>query len=175
MRTHIRIRPERPGDAHRIKEINDNAFGQSKEGILVEKLRREPGYTRDLSLVALLEGKVVGHILFFPVNIINGENSAPSLSLAPMAVHPDYQHRGIGSHLVESGLEKAAEAGFQSVVVVGPPGFYSRFGFSPASSWNISAPLEIPGEEFMARELSPGALQEVSGEVSFSNVFNDAI
>ncbi|MCK4746941.1 MAG: N-acetyltransferase, partial [Bacteroidales bacterium] len=130
--SNLRIRPEKPVDYPAIKTINELAFGQTQEGILIEKLRLEPAYIRDLSLIALLGGKPVGHILFFPVNIVNGNNQIPSLSLAPMAVDPGYQNKGIGSRLVEEGLEKAKASGFTSVVVLGHRTFYPRFGFVPA-------------------------------------------
>jgi len=171
----LRIRPERPVDYPAIKIINDHAFGQTKEGLLIEKLRLEPAYIRDLSLVALINGKPAGHILFFPVNIVNGEKRIPSLSLAPMAVDPEFQNMGIGSKLVREGLLKAKASGFTSVVVLGHPTFYPRFGFFPASRWNISSPWDLPDDVFLAMELVKGALEGVSGRVVFSSVFNDAI
>jgi len=175
MKQPIRIRPEKPADYPEIKRINDVAFGQQTEGILIEKLRLEPAYIRDLSLIALLNGKPVGHILFFPVNIENGEQSTPSLSLAPMAVDPAYQNQGIGSQLVEYGIRQARDAGVSSLVVLGHPGFYPRFGFMPASRWGITSPWELPEDVFMAMELSDDALKGVSGKVIFSSVFNEAI
>jgi predicted N-acetyltransferase YhbS len=171
----LRIRPEKPVDYPAIKKINDRAFGQTKEGLLIEKLRLEPAYIRDLSLVALLNRKPAGHILFFPVNIVNGEKRVPSLSLAPMAVDPAFQNMGIGSRLVEEGLVKAKAAGFATVVVLGHPTFYPRFGFTPASRWNISSPWDLPDDVFLAMELVEGALEGVSGRVVFSHVFNDAL
>jgi putative acetyltransferase len=175
MQQTLRIRPEKPADYPAIKRINDLAFGQQNEGVLIEKLRLEPAYIRDFSLVALLQGKPVGHILFFPVNIENGAHGTPSLSLAPMAVDPEYQNQGIGSRLVKYGLQRALKAGFSSVVVLGHPNFYPRFGFVPASRWGITSPWEVPDDAFMAMELSGGSLDGVSGKVFFSSVFNDAI
>ncbi|MCK4750237.1 MAG: N-acetyltransferase [Bacteroidales bacterium] len=175
MQQPLRIRPEKPADYPEIKRINDLAFGQQNEGVLIEKLRLEPAYIRDLSLVALLRGKPVGHILFFPVNIENGKQGTPSLSLAPMAVDPEFQNQGIGSRLVEYGLQRAGDAGFSSVVVLGHPRFYPRFGFVPASRWGITSPWEVPDDVFMAMALTDGSLDGVSGKVVFSNVFNEAI
>ena len=88
------------------------------------------------------------------MNIVNGENLTPSLSLAPMAVDPEYQNRGIGSRLVEEGLEKARESGFTSVVVLGHPTFYPRFGFVNASNWSITSPWDLPDDVFMSMELT---------------------
>jgi putative acetyltransferase len=169
------IRPERPSDYEVIKDVNNKAFGQVKEGNLIEKLRLEPAYIRDLSLVALVRGKVVGHILFFPVNIVKEENSTPTLSLAPMSVLPDYQRKGIGSSLISQGLEIARQSGFISVVAVGHPGLYPRFGFRQAAQWGISSPWELPDGVFMALELKERALEGVSGKVEFSSVFNEVI
>jgi putative acetyltransferase len=99
------IRPEILVDYPAIKRINDLAFGQPQEGILIEKLRLETEYIRDLSLVALWNGTPVGHILFFPVYIVKGDQQTQTLSLAPMAVEPEFQNSGIGSRLVNEGLE----------------------------------------------------------------------
>ncbi len=169
------IRPEKPDDYEAIKKINDLAFGQIPEGVLIEKLRLEPAYIRDLSLIALMNGKPVGHILFFPVNIVNGQQHVPSLSLAPMAVTPEFQKKGIGSKLVQEGLEMAKASGFTSVIVLGHRTFYPRFGFVPASKWHIISPWDMPDDLFMAMELTEGALKGVSGTVDYSSVFNDAI
>lgn len=171
----VHIRPERPGDYGAIRRINDLAFGRDVEGTLVEKLRLEPAFIRDLSLVAFTNGNSIGHILFFPVNIVDGDRQIPSLSLAPMAVDPDFQQKGVGSQLVRYGLNQSKEAGFHSVIVLGHPRFYPRFGFLPASRWNITAPWEVPDEAFLALELVPGALEGVSGCVAYSHVFNDAV
>ena len=167
------IRPESEKDYSQIKNINDNAFGQENEGILIEKLRKNKNYVNAISLVAETNDKVVGHILFFPIQIINNENSHESLALAPMAVLPAYQHKGIGSELVDSGLELARTRGYKSVIVLGHRDYYPKFGFEMAKNWNIKAPFEVPNENFMAIELVENGLNYVSGTVKYPDEFTE--
>ena len=128
-----------------------------------------------MSLVAVVNDEVVGHILFFPVKIKNDFECNRSLSLAPMAVHPNFQNKGIGSKLVNEGLKKANECGFNSVIVVGHPNYYPRFGFKPASNWSIRLPMEIPDEAFMAIELKPDGLKNCSGIVEYPKEYEEAM
>ena len=167
------IREETKYDWAQITKINNVAFGQKDEGILVEKLRTSDAFVEGLSLVAEVDDCVVGHILFTKVQIINDENSFESLALAPIAVLPDFQKQGIGSALIREGLKKATEKGFSSVVVLGHEKYCPRFGFKPASSWNIRPPFQVPENVFMALELQPGSLENVSGVVHYSTPFND--
>ena len=128
----------------------------------------------DYLLSPHMKEKIIGHILFTKLKILNeaGEEYI-SLSLAPMAVLPSYQNLGIGSELVKSGLEKAAKLGHKSVIVLGHDKYYPRFGFEPASKWKITCPFEVPDEVFMAIELVPGALKNVSGEVHYPKEFDE--
>jgi len=167
------IRPETENDYIQIKNVNDAAFGQENEGILVEKLRKNDNYENAISLVAELNNKLVGHILFFPVQIINNENSYESLALAPMAVLPAYQNKGIGKDLVYSGLESAKDRGYRSVIVLGHKDYYPKFGFEMAKNWNIKAPFDVANEFFMAIELIENGLRNVSGTVKYPEEFND--
>ena len=91
----INIRKETENDYEDIKSVNDKAFGQENEGKIVENLRKNEKYISDLSLVAEIDNKIVGHILFFPIKIISQENEYETLSLAPMSVLPNYQKMGI--------------------------------------------------------------------------------
>jgi putative acetyltransferase len=163
----LHIRPETPDDHAAIREINRLAFGQDDEGLLVDALR-EQGYAR-LSLVAVERDRPVGHILFSDLPILTPEGMVPALSLAPLAVVPAHQRRGIGSALVRHGLDACAEQGHTIVIVLGHPWFYPRFGFSAA----LAGPLRSPfsGDAFMAAELVPGALAGVVGEVRYPPPF----
>jgi putative acetyltransferase len=162
------IRPETPADFAAIHEVNRLAFGQEAEAELVDGLR-DGGFVR-LSLVAEVEGQIVGHILFGRLPIITETGVVEALSLAPMAVLPTHQRRGIGTRLVEEGLRDCRDAGHKIVVVLGHPAFYPRFGFSA----KLAEPLTSPfggGEAWMAVELVPGALAGVVGRVEYPPPF----
>jgi putative acetyltransferase len=133
----------------------------------VNKLRTKQEFVPDLSLVAVSEGKIVGHILLYPLEIVSDDSATTTLTLAPLAVHPDVQRRGIGSRLVEAGLKKAKELGFDSVIIVGYPAYYERFGFRRASGWGLRLPFDAPDDAFLAIELKPKSLEAVRGVVQF--------
>ena len=97
----INIRKETENDCNDIKSVNDKAFGQENEGKLVKNLRKNEKYNSDLSLIAEVDNKIVGHILFFPIKVISQKNEYENLSLAPMSVLPNYQKMGIGSKLLK--------------------------------------------------------------------------
>ena len=126
------------------KHVNDMAFGQSGEGLLVEKLRMNPDFLPGLSIVAELDDQIVGHILFFPIKIKDAGKIHTSLALAPMSVLPEYQGQGIGAQMITAGLQEARQLGFRSVIVLGHPGYYPRFGFAPASKWDIKTTYAVP-------------------------------
>lgn len=167
------IRPESSGDYVLIRKVNDLAFGQTTEGALIEKLRLNPGFNEHLSLVAEVDGQVIGHILFFPISIRGDSKTFPSLALAPMAVLPEFQKKGIGGQLIIRGLAVAKEYGFRSVIVLGHQDYYPKFGFTPASKWRIKAPYDVSDEVFMAVELVEEGLRGVSGIVEYPLEFDE--
>jgi putative acetyltransferase len=126
----ITIRRETPEDIDAIRGVNERAFGQKQEADIVAALRNHNKIA--LSIVAKLEGNVVGHILFRPVTIESASSGFTAVALAPMAVLPEFQRKGIGSRLVHSGLEACRTMGHEIVVVLGYPHYYPRFGFLPA-------------------------------------------
>jgi putative acetyltransferase len=163
------IRVEARGDVDAVREVNRLAFEQDAEGRLVDRLRDE-GYAR-ISLVAEVNGRIVGHILFSDLPIVTDEQVIPAVALAPMAVVPDHQRRGIGSALVRAGLEACRDRGFRVAIVLGHRALYPRFGFSSALARKIKAPYS--GEDFMAVELEPGAMAGVRGRVAYSPPFSE--
>ena len=165
------IRPERPQDYEGIHRVNRLAFGQENEARLVAALRQSDVFIPGLSLVAEEESEIIGHILFSRIQIREDTRSVQALALGPMCVLPERQRRGIGSALVEIGLEECAELGHRIVIVVGHPQFYPRFGFRPASESGIQAPFSVPSEAFMALALVPGALSWASGVVAYPPEF----
>lgn len=167
----VKIIPETEAHFEAIKQIHDSAFAHESEGRLVHALRRNHEFLPELSLVALKGDVIVGHILFFPILVEHNQDHFQTLALAPMGVHSDYQKQGIGKELIEAGLEQAKKAGYKSVIVLGHPEYYKKFGFTPASQWNIQAPFEVPDEAFLAIELEDGALKQVQGIVVYPEEF----
>ncbi|MFA8435614.1 MAG: GNAT family N-acetyltransferase [Marinifilaceae bacterium] len=169
----IQVLPEQKQHYNTITMINDMAFGQEAEGQLVIKLRKNRKFRKELSLVACMGPEVVGHILFFPIDILKEDGTHPTLALAPMSVIPELQGLGIGSELVKKGLAKAKKLGYDSVIVLGHEDYYPRFGFQPASHWKIIAPFEVPDAAFLAIELEKGALENAAGKVQYPKEFDN--
>lgn len=172
----IKIRQEREKDYKQSEIVVEKAFEHAehsdhKEHILVAKLRKSDIFLPELSLVAELDGEIVGHIMFTKLVIGDGEKKYDSLALAPISVLPAYQGKGIGGKLVRESLTIAKKMGFKSVIVLGHEKYYPRFGFKPASLWGIKAPFEVPDEVFMALELENKSLDGVRGTVVYGKEF----
>jgi putative acetyltransferase len=168
------VRPETSEDFDAITALLTEAFGQPAEARLVQGLRAEGVHVPDLTLVAEVDGTVVGHILFSGVVVEDLElgTSTPGLALAPMAVLPAHQRRGIGSTLVRAALERADHRPEAVVVVVGHPRYYPRFGFVAASSLSISVPWpDIPADAVMVRPL-PAYSESCRGLVRYPRAFD---
>ena len=166
------ICPESPGDIPGILEVQRQAFAQDGEARLVNALREDGDINPELSLVAVHDGNIIGHILFSPISIVSDTTTTPAFALAPLAVHQDYQCRGVGAALIEEGLNACRKQDPHIVIVVGHPGYYPRFGFTQASEWGIQAPFPCPDNAFMAFGLTPGALDGVSGTVEYPLAFD---
>ena len=134
-------------------------------------MRNSDSFIPDLSLVALYNGKIIGHIVLSKIFIINNENKKASLALAPMSVLPEYQNRGVGKRLITTALDKARSLNFGSVIVMGHSNYYPKFGFKKASKWGLKAPFEVPDEFLMAIELKKNALDKTSGIIQYSDAF----
>lgn len=161
------IRERTPGDDEAIRRLNDSAFGGPIESRIVDALRAAG--LAVVELVACDGALILGHILFSTLTVTLDGKPVRALSLAPMSVRPDRQRQGIGSALVPAGLDRARQRGWQAVIVVGHPNFYSRFGFSAALARRLKAPFS--GEAFMALELVPGALAGADGLVVYPPAF----
>jgi predicted N-acetyltransferase YhbS len=168
------IREERQSERGVIKLVNYRAFDKPEAGELIDRLRQKPGFISELSLVAEMQGIenaekiVVGHILFFPVSIVSPTKQVKTLSLLRLSVLPEYQGQGIGSDLVTGGIERARDLGFTSLVLVGAPEYFTRFGFSAGEECGISLPAEFSSRgKCLVNELVPGALHDISGVVEF--------
>ena len=166
------IRHEIVLDIPAIHKLMTAAFSGEGEARLVDQLRtRGAGL---LSLVAELDGRVVGHIYFSPMTItaLDGRMT-PAVGLAPLAVLPAFQNQGIGSGLVRSGLDELRRLGHRLVMVLGHAGYYPRFGFKPALPYGIHWDREVDQAHFMVAELYPGALAGVQGRACYQPEFDD--
>ncbi len=166
------IRPEMPADHTAIRRVNLAAFGSPLEAALVEQLRGDGLLIA--SLVAVDDAsQVVGHIAFGPVTIVAAEADEMKIaSLAPMSVLPSHQHRGIGSMLVEHGIEACRQAHYQAIIVVGHRRYYPRFGVSNAPVAGLRNPFASDAGAFMGLELIQGALSGMEGRVVYPEAFS---
>jgi len=128
-----------------------------------------------LSLVAVQDDSIIGHIAFSPVKVESERSTFEAITLAPMAVLPAYQSKGIGSQLVRAGLEECRDLGHEVVFVLGHPDYYPRFGFVLAKPKDIGCEFEVPDEAWMVLELREGALAGRRGTVIFQPEFREAM
>jgi putative acetyltransferase len=163
----MNIRDELSSDIEKIWEINTDAFGTKDEANLVNALRSS-GRTY-ISLVAETEERVIGYILFTPVELSGNQNNLKIMGLAPMAVSSQYQNKGIGSKLVKAGLDCCKSLGYDAVVVLGHPNYYPKFGFIPS----IKSEYKVPDDVFMIIELVKGALKNHKGIIKYHEAFNN--
>ena len=162
------IRPESPDDLQAIRDVNLRAFETGMEATLVDALREQAEPI--VSLVAVSDNVVVGHILFSPVTL-SSQPGLPIMGLAPMAVIPERQRQGIGSDLVHAGIDVCRDAGCVAVVVLGHAEYYPRFGFTPASRFGLTSEYDVPDDVFMAMELSAGVLRGNAGTIRYHPAF----
>ena len=168
----IEIRKEEAKDREAIHQLNSIAFDNGPEAALVDKLRIT--CQEYLSFVAVEEDSVIGHILFTPASM--EDRSAVGMGLAPMAVLPSHQGEGIGSRLVRYGLESLRDAGCPFVIVLGHPDYYPRFGFEPASKYQIRSQWEgVPDDAFMIVVFDREVLPKHGGVARYRDEFDEAM
>ncbi len=167
------IRDEDADDGPAIRHVLEAAFPGTVEADIVDRLRHT--CPERVSLVALGNDRVVGHILFTPVSIETRDGPSVGFGLAPMGVLPELQRAGIGSALVRTGVERLRASGCPFVVVVGHPGYYPRFGFVPASRHGIRCQWDsVPDEAFLILVLQPAVASGLSGVAVYRPEFRDA-
>ncbi len=165
----VDVRPETPRDQPAIHALNAAAFETSAEARLVDALRTNGALT--LSLVAVLDGGLVGHIAFSPVTVEAQGRSTLGVGLAPMAVAPSHQRQGIGTRLIEEGLRTLRAHGHPFCVVLGHVDYYPRHGFVSAPNRGIRWE-QGHDEAFFVQALTPGGLNGVSGVVRYRPEFD---
>jgi len=173
----IIIRQEKAEDFKAVFDLIKSAFqneplSDGTEQFLAERLRKSSAFIPELSLVAVMGNKIVGHILLTKVKIRNSKNVFESLALAPVSVLPEFQGKRIGGRLIEQAHQIARELGYQSIVLLGHEKYYPRFGYKQANSYGIQLPFDVPAENCMAIELISGGLNGVSGMVEYPKEFN---
>jgi len=161
----ITVRDEQPADLAAIRAVNDAAFDQPLEGRIVDALRTHDAVR--LSLVAEVDGRIVGHILFSPVTSAGAEG----LGLGPMAVTPDQQRRGVGAALIAAAMSRLRATGCPYVVVLGHHDYYTRFGFVPASRHGLRCEWDVPDEAFMVHVIDPAATTAAAGLIRYRSEF----
>ena len=162
----IDIRDEQPADHAAVREINRVAFGQDLEASIVDALRANGGAL--LSLVAVRDARVVGHIMYSPVRV----GQVVGAALGPMAVAPEMQRQGIGTALVTAGNERLARTGCPFVLVLGHPAFYPRCGFTPASRHGVACPWTVPDDAFMIAVLDATRSADAVGLAEYRPEFS---
>lgn len=164
------IRAERPDDRGAVLGVVERAFGQATEAELVTALDAAGDIL--YSRVAILEDSVVGHVLFSPVRIEGVGAPAAAVGLAPLAVEPGLQGRGVGSALVRDGLACCAAGRHTLVFLLGSPAYYGRFGFRAASELSFDYPEPGVGPAFQVIELEPNRAAGMAGTVHYSAAFS---
>lgn len=165
------IRQERLEDYDEVYHVVKEAFegaehSDGKEQDLVVELRKSRSFIPKLSLVAVEDDKIVGHILFTKALVQGVE----VLALAPLSVLPDYQNRGIGLSLIKEGHQIAHQLGYEYSVVLGHSKYYPKAGYIPASQYGIKAPFEVEDENFMAICLT-GSQAQLNGMIEYDKAF----
>ena len=158
-----------------VQNLHQLAFGvaDSKEkgvviGELVKSLLADPTAEPRCSLVAVEQVMVVGHVLFTKVHIEGATTNVAAQILAPLAVHPDFQAKGVGEKMIMAGLDALRKSKTQLVFVLGHRGYYPRCGFTPAGVCGFEAPYPIPAEHasaWMVQELIPGTIGTIKGKI----------
>lgn len=169
----MELREERPGDRQAVREIHRRAFGDHGPVVadLVDSLRDTLTLADGLSLVAEQDGQIAGHVMFTRSLLDAPRRLVDVQVLSPLGVKPEEQKRGIGSALVQRGLEVLGERAVPLVFLEGDPRYYSRFGFVPGGTRGFRKPsLRIPDRGFQAIRL-PAYQAWMTGTLVYAEPF----
>ena len=172
----IHIRQEETKDHQTVFKIVEDAFENMKysshtEQFIVEQLRKDEAFIPELSLVAELDGELVGYIILSKIQIDNGQQLFDALTLGPVAVLPKLHGKSIGSQLIKEAHKRAKSLGHEVIVLLGHKNYYPRFGYELMQKYDISLPFEATPEHCMVIGLTPNALNGINGKVIYSKPF----
>nr|WP_209847403.1 N-acetyltransferase [Paenibacillus sediminis] len=169
----MQIRTEQPKDYAAVYEINRAAFGnRDDEAELVERIRLSEGFIPELSIIAEVDGEIVGHLLLSKATVVGETMEKEVIVLAPIAVKPEYQKQGVGSKLIAEGLSRCKALGYGLVLLIGHPSYYPKFGFKPARAYGLELKkFQVPDDVFMVCELIEGTLSHTEGELFYPKAF----
>jgi predicted N-acetyltransferase YhbS len=169
----IELRSENSSDFTEVYRVNQIAFGgRDDEAQLVERIRESEGYVPELSIVAVLEERIVGHLLISKAEVVHDDTIHEVLALAPIAVLPEYQKSGVGTRLMTEGIVRSRSLGASLICLIGHPSYYPKFGFTPARPHGLDLKqFEVPDDVFMVRELQADALRSIQGELRYPAAF----
>jgi putative acetyltransferase len=172
----IEIKKTTQADFNDIMEVEEEAFGYSKEAELTADLLNDETAYPILSLLAWHNDEAIGHILFTRVYIDEMTDQPLQYILAPLAVKPDFQKQGIGGLLIKEGLKRLKEMGSEMVFVLGHIEYYPKYGFVPdAGKLGFAAPYPIPVEvadAWMVQTLNSNENSKKSGKIICANELN---
>ena len=175
----VNVRKTSEADQQTVVDVIVAAFGDAEGHViaeLVSQLLVDPSAQPLVSLVATANERVVGYVLYTNVRVEGSARTVFASILAPLAVDPEYQNKGIGGRLITEGMKLLKEAGVELLFVLGHPGYYAKYGFSAAGIRGLSAPYPIAPENsgaWMVQEIHPGVIGRVWGKVVCADALND--
>ena len=176
----LKLRQEEQGDYFENENVVREAFWNvykpgCDEHLLLHKLRTRNSYIKELSLVACLDNKIIGNIIYS--KIFQKDNmSNEIICFGPISVLPEYQRKGVGTLLINKSIEKAIELGYKAIIICGDLNYYKRFGFIPAYNYKVyleGKKMEEKLDFFLCKELEEGYFNKNCGFYNFDKAFFD--
>lgn len=173
----ITIRQTTETDFRYTEEITRETFWDlfkpgCDEHLVLHNLRKSGSFVQELDLVAINDERIVGHIISTRAKVVaDNDNENEVLCVGPLSVIPEFQNQGIGSKLMYYCIKSAREIGFSGMLLFGHPDYYHRFGYVNAAEFGITTSEGQNFDPFMALELQPGSLKNISGKFIYDASF----
>ncbi|AOT68936.1 GNAT family N-acetyltransferase [Geosporobacter ferrireducens] len=168
-RKDVVLRNETVSDYKTVEELTREAFWNHhvpgcNEHYLLHIMRKADAFIPELDIVAEVNGKIVGNIVYTKAKIVDDNGDYHNvISFGPISVLPDFQGKGIGRILIEHTTTLAKELGYTAILIYGDPDYYSRFGFVAAENYKIRTSDNMYAVPLQVLELYPRALSNISG------------